>query len=176
MPTMFAHAVERCLILLSNNTKAFSAAGVILLIDQLTKFFARHSLLDGIPEEIINEYLRFTLRYNFGAAFSLKWGGPIILTVFTALACFFLVKYMLKVQNGKLTFWLGIILGGALGNLIDRILMGKVTDFIDVGVTGWRWPTFNIADIAICIGGIVVFFLFKNDKQLEVPTKEQENE
>lgn len=164
------------MILLNNKTKAFSAAGVILLIDQLSKFFVRHSLLDGIPKDIISEYIRFTLRYNVGAAFSLKWGGPIVLTIFTAIACIFLVKYMLKVKDEKLIFWLGIIFGGALGNLVDRILMGKVTDFIDVGVTGWRWPTFNIADIAICIGGIVVFFLFKNDKQLEVPTKEQENE
>lgn len=176
MLIMFAPDAERCWILLSNNTKAFSATGIVLLIDQLTKFFARHSLLDGIPEEIISEYFRFTLRYNFGAAFSLKWGGPLVLTIFTAIACVFLVKYMLSVKNGKLTLWLGVILGGALGNLVDRIFMGKVTDFIDVGVIGWRWPTFNIADIAICIGGIVVFFLFKNEKQLEVPTKEQENE
>lgn len=164
--------------LLSSNykIKAFSAAGIVLLVDQLSKFFARQALLDGIPKEVISEYVRFTLRYNFGAAFSLKWGGPIVLTIFTAIACIFLVRYMLKVKDGRQTFWLGIILGGALGNLVDRILMGKVTDFFDVGVTGWRWPTFNIADIAICIGGIVVFFLVKNDKQLEVPTKEQENE
>ncbi len=155
---------------------AFSAAAMVLLLDQVTKFVSRNYLLDGIPKDVLGNFFRITLRYNYGAAFSISWGGPIFLSVFTALACFFLVKYMLTVTDKKLMFWLGIILGGAVGNLVDRIAMGKVTDFIDIGLTGWRWPTFNVADIAICIGGIAVFFLFKGTKRLEVPTKEMENE
>lgn len=153
---------------------AFTAAAVVFLLDQATKFAARHVLMDGIPTDILGNFFRITLRYNYGAAFSLGWGGPVFLSLFTALACAFLVRYMMKISDSKQVLWLGTILGGAAGNLVDRIAMGKVTDFIDIGLTGWRWPTFNIADIAICIGGIVVFFLFKGAKRLEVPTKEIE--
>ncbi len=153
---------------------AFVVAAVVLLLDQITKFAARHELLVEIPVEVIGDFFRITLRYNFGAAFSLGWGGPLFLSVFTALACIFLVRYMFKITDRKQVLWLGVILGGAVGNLADRIAMGKVTDFIDIGLTVKRWPTFNVADIAICIGGIAVFFLFKGAKRLEVPTKEIE--
>ena len=171
---MSAPGAERFLNQLKTKSAAFSVATAVLLIDQATKFAARHELMDGIPQEVFGNFLRITLRYNFGAAFSLGWGGPVFLSVFTALACFFLIKYMMKIDDRKQVIWLGVILGGAVGNLADRIAMGKVTDFIDIGLTGWRWPTFNVADIAICIGGIAVFFLFKGAKRLEVPTKETE--
>ncbi|MCK5132321.1 MAG: signal peptidase II [Candidatus Sabulitectum sp.] len=153
---------------------AFTASAVVLLLDQITKFAARYELMEGTPQEVLGNFFRITLRYNLGAAFSLGWGGPVFLSVFTALACVFLVRYMMKIDDRKQVLWLGVILGGAAGNLFDRIAMGKVTDFIDIGLTGWRWPTFNVADIAICIGGIAVFFLFKGAKRLEVPTKETE--
>ncbi len=130
--------------------------------------------MDGIPREFIGSVARFTLRYNYGAAFSISWGGPILLSALVALACFFLVRYMLRTEGGARTVWLGVILGGAVGNLVDRILMGKVTDFIDLGVSGWRWPTFNVADIAICVGGIAVFFLVRRTGRLEVSSEEEE--
>ncbi len=174
MRMMFVPDVEGSSNHLKTKQAAFSAAAAVLLLDQVTKLVVRHSLLDGIPKEILGNFARFTLRYNVGAAFSIGWGGPLFLIVFTALACFFLIRYMMKVEDRKQVLWLGVILGGAIGNLVDRILMGKVTDFIDIGLTGWRWPTFNVADIAICIGGIAVFFLFKGAKRLEVPTKETE--
>ena len=157
-----------------SKTVAFIAAAVVLLLDQATKFGARLELMEGIPREVLGNFFRITLRYNEGAAFSLGWGGPLFLSVFTALACIFLVRYMMKNTDAKQVLWLGVILGGALGNLMDRIAMGKVTDFIDIGLAVKRWPTFNVADIAICIGGIAVFFLFKGAKRLEVPMKELE--
>ena len=152
----------------------FVWAALVILADQLSKFVARGALMNGISREFLGETVRFTLRYNFGAAFSFGWGGPVVLTVFTSLACAFLIRYMLKVESGRHTVWLGVILGGALGNLIDRIFMGKVTDFIDIGLSGCRWPTFNVADIAICIGGIAVFFLFRKPKRLEVSAEDDE--
>ena len=155
-----------------SKTAGFVAAGVVLVLDQATKLVARDALMNGIPRDILGNSVRFTLRYNYGAAFSLGWGGPVFLSVFTAAACYFLIRYMLKITGSAQVLWLGVILGGALGNLLDRILIGKVTDFIDIGLPGWRWPTFNVADIAICIGGIAVFFLFKGTKRLEVPSKE----
>lgn len=174
MQMMYATGAERFWKQLKSKPVAFTTAAAVLILDQATKFAARYELMEGHPQEVLGNFLRIVLRYNYGAAFSLGWGGPVFLSVFTALACVFLVRYMMKVNHRKQLLWLGVILGGAVGNLVDRIAMGKVTDFIDIGITGWRWPTFNVADIAICIGGIAVFFLFKGAKRLEVPTKETE--
>jgi len=80
----------------------------------------------------------------------------------------------MKTEAAGGVLWLGVILGGALGNLIDRIILGKVTDFIDVGINGWRWPTFNVADIAICIGGIAVFLVYRKTRRLEVSSEEKQ--
>jgi signal peptidase II len=173
---MFAQDAERCLRQLRCKDKiaGLAAAALVLALDQVSKLLARGVLMEGIPHGVISSFVRFTLRYNSGAAFSLGWGGPVFLSVFTAIACFFLVRYMLKLTERVQVLWIGVILGGAIGNLTDRLLMGKVTDFIDIGLNGWRWPTFNVADIAICIGGIAVFFLFRGAKRLEVPVKETE--
>lgn len=153
---------------------AFIISALVILADQATKVAARNDLMKGIPREILGDAVRFTLRYNYGAAFSLGWGGPVILTVFTAVACVFLIRFMMKTEISGGILWLGVILGGAVGNLIDRLVMGKVTDFIDVGATGWRWPTFNVADIAICIGGIAVFLVYRRTRRLEVSSEEEQ--
>lgn len=155
-------------------TAGFAASAIVILADQAAKIAARAALMEGIPEEVFGNLVRFTLRYNTGAAFSLGWGGPVFLSVFTIIACVFLIRIMRRAGSTVRTVWLGVILGGALGNLVDRIMMGRVTDFIDVGITGWRWPTFNVADIAICIGGIAVFFLFRKSGRLEVSSEEKE--
>jgi len=152
----------------------FASAAAVLLADQAAKIAVRGVLMEGIPEEVAGSFLRLTLRYNTGAAFSLGWGGPVLLSIFTAVACVYLIRIILRTGSTLRTAFLGVILGGALGNLLDRILMGRVTDFIDVGTTGWRWPTFNVADIAICIGGIAVFFLFRKTGRLEVSSEEKE--
>lgn len=153
---------------------AFLAAAAVTAADQLTKLAARDALLMGIPREVLGNAVRFTLRYNYGAAFSLGWGGPLFLTLFTLIACILLVRYMLRSGSRKMIVKLGLILGGAVGNLIDRIAMGKVTDFIDVGLPGLRWPTFNVADIAICIGGFAVFLLYRKSRRSTVRWEEKE--
>jgi len=153
---------------------AFTVSALVILADQATKIAARADLMKGIPSEILGNVVRLTLRYNYGAAFSLGWGGPLVLTVFTAVACVLLVRYMWQNRVPGALLWLGVILGGAVGNLIDRLVMGKVTDFIDVGAAGWRWPTFNVADIAICIGGIAVFLVYRRTRRLEVSSEEEQ--
>jgi len=176
LPAISARGAERSSSPLKGNARAasfFLSAGV-LAADQITKAAARSALMKGIPHEVAGEFIRLTLRYNYGAAFSLGWGGPVLLTVFTALACVLLIRYIVKSPLPAGVPWLGVILGGALGNLLDRIMMGKVTDFLDVGASGWRWPTFNVADIAIVIGGIAVFLVFRKARRLEVSSEEEE--
>lgn len=173
---MSVQGVERFLSPLIDRSriKAFIACACVILVDQVTKIAARKDLMKGIPREVFGDFVRFTLRFNEGAAFSLGWGGPLILIFLTALACVLLIRYMMKAEAYRCVLWLGVILGGALGNLIDRVLMGSVTDFIDVGTAVWRWPTFNVADIAICIGGIAVFLVYRKTRRLEVSSEETE--
>ncbi len=145
---------------------------VVIFSDQLSKWMAEASLEEGISYEWIN-HIHMTLAYNYGAAFSFlgnqggwqRWFFSII-----ALAvCGFIFYWMRKLKSDEVwtAIGLALILGGAIGNLVDRILYGKVTDFIDMYYTleGYHFATFNIADIAISIGAalLVIISLFTKE-------------
>jgi signal peptidase II len=146
------------------------AAGVLLL-DQITKSIALSGLAHSRPVEVLGSVVRLCLRMNAGAAFSLSWGGPTFLLVFNLAAavvvCVFLLRCTRCTQATALA--LGAILGGALGNVLDRVLYGAVVDFIDVGASGFRWPTFNVADIGITLGGLVLVLFYRRPR---APTDE----
>jgi signal peptidase II len=160
-----------CILMTEQKTRLYGylTALAVLAIDQMTKILARGELELHHPEEIIGSFLRFTLAWNQGAAFSMPWGGPLFLTVITAAAAVMVSIFIWKSGKRSPLFLagLGAILGGALGNLLDRFMYGKVVDFIDIGFTGWRWPTFNVADIAITIGGILLVILYKKETAAE---------
>jgi signal peptidase II len=133
---------------------------ISLVLDQWTKALARADLRPRGPfrAKVIVDGL-FDLRYaeNPGVAFSMLQdipGGRIVLTLL-AVAAFLLVLYYLHktpVENTRLHVALGLVGGGAIGNLMDRVIYGKVTDFIVWKYHGHEWPAFNIADAALCIG------------------------
>lgn len=143
---------------------------VTLAMDQWTKFLARahFGFPDGEPDyfkvkHVIGEWLQFRLIYNTGAAFGMKpqeilpfLNPTVFYLLFSTAAIGFLLFLYRKLPREDLWQKTGItlILSGAFGNLIDRLMLQKVTDFIDVGVPGypWRWPTFNIADSCVCVG------------------------
>lgn len=145
-------------------TYGYLTALAVIGIDQLTKRLALGSLDLHQPVSVLGNFLRFTLAWNQGAAFSMSWGGPMVLTVFTAIAVIMIAVFIWRLRNHTPLFFiaLGGILGGAMGNLLDRIIYGKVIDFIDIGLNSWRWPTFNAADIAITIGGILLVILYRS--------------
>ena len=126
---------------------------VILSLDQFTKFIITKNLTLNQPVEVIKDIFSLTLIYNRGAAFGLlKNQVPLfILTTFFAV-----ILIVLNFRNAKedkvYIFSLSLILGGALGNLIDRVLFGHVIDFLDFHI----WPVFNIADSAITVGAIIL--------------------
>jgi signal peptidase II len=133
---------------------------VSLALDQWTKALARQHLRPRgayHPKVIIEGY--FDLRYaeNPGVAFSMLQdipGGRVLLTLL-AIGAFLLVIYYLRktpVENTRLHVALGLVGGGAIGNLVDRVIYGRVTDFIVWKVGVHEWPAFNIADAALCIG------------------------
>ena len=110
----------------------------------------------------------FNLRHdrNTGAAFGVLAGHRILLILITIAALAFIFAYYLRFRDSRwMQISLGFLLGGAIGNFIDRIRLGEVVDFLQFGIAskGLFWPTFNIADISVCIGaGMLIVYLFRN--------------
>ncbi|GAB4428991.1 MAG: signal peptidase II [Chloroflexi bacterium OHK40] len=132
-----------------------SAAGAVLL-DALTKGWAERSLELYQPVPIVGAFARLTLSYNTGVAFSLFTNsGPLPAILSGGIILGFMIWISHAITRGalstRLTLPLGLILGGGLGNFIDRLPDGRVTDFLDVGLGASRWPTFNLADIFLNI-------------------------
>jgi signal peptidase II len=138
--------------------RAWGLGLLVLGLDQLTKGLAMAGLTEGNPVEILGPAVRLGLRRNAAAAFSISWGGPDFLMVFTIAAAVAVAVAIGRCRScSRLSLLaLGGIMGGSAGNAVDRILHGWVIDFIDVGAGGWRWPTFNVADIAISVGGVAL--------------------
>jgi signal peptidase II len=140
----------------------FLPALLILVLDQLTKAWVLTSLPIGSSVPILGEILQFTHVRNSGTAFGLLRGSGALLTVVSIAAVFFIVGYWFHLLrsgnpvNPVLRGGLALPLGGALGNLVDRLRYGHVIDFIDFRV----WPVFNIADMAIATGAALVAFYF----------------
>lgn len=132
---------------------------IVLLLDQGTKYVVQDAmeLYASIP--IIGDYVRLTYIRNPGAAFGISIGNPTLFILLSFLACGVMGYYFLRLPAGERwgRFALTLILGGAVGNLIDRIWYGEVTDFIEVGIDTYRWPVFNVADMAVTIGVALLF-------------------
>ncbi|MBN1901693.1 signal peptidase II [Candidatus Sumerlaeota bacterium] len=145
-------------------------ASGILIADQITKYSALTFLSPQNPVKLIPSFFWLTLRHNSGAAFSLFSEYPFLLTIFTFLASIVIIVWGVTLpRKDKMTqIALGIIAGGALGNLVDRLFRGGfVVDFIDIHWLGKvHWPTFNLADSAICTGvGLVLLEHFMSMKK-----------
>lgn len=150
------------------NLTALSATFLIIIIDQLSKYFIKTNLHLNEFVSILGKYVGFRFIQNPGMAFGIEIGvGKIFFIIFTAIASLLIFIFLLRLKDDH--FWtrvaLASILGGAVGNLIDRIVYGKVVDFVEVG----PWPIFNFADVAVTIGMIiliiVVFFEKKEDDE-----------
>jgi signal peptidase II len=138
-----------------------SISVVVLLLDQATKLWVDASM--ALYQTIeVNSFFQLTYLRNTGAAFSfLSDAGGWQRWFFVALALIVSIVITIWVSRLPATGrWMAIsltlILGGALGNVIDRIAYGYVIDFIDIFYQGWHWPAFNIADSAICIGVVMM--------------------
>ena len=142
---------------------AFFAA---LILDLATKLWSEQALEPYQPVPLIGDFLRFTLGYNTGVAFGMFSDNGIWPLVITAIAIIFLFIWFTRaLYTNHFPAWtawpIGLLLGGAVGNFLDRIHDGQVTDFIDVGIGALRWPTFNLADSFILIGvGFLVLSTF----------------
>lgn len=150
-----------------------SVVGGIVLADAFTKLLAVDRLVPvHTPHPVIGDWLRWTLVYNPGAAFGFHlgpWSRWIFITLtFVALVVLWSMYRSSEPKARLKVLALASIAGGAIGNLIDRVRSSRgVVDFIDVGVGDWRWPTFNIADIAVSCGAIALaLVLWREDAEL----------
>jgi len=159
----------------SSEIAFFIAALLVVIIDQVSKHFIRTGLTLGqkMPEE---GFFQITYSVNTGGVFGLFADQAFLITIIAAVGIIAILIYSrYPAFNGLLVrISLGLILGGAVGNLIDRIRFGWVTDFIDIG----GWPVFNLGDSAIVIGVILILyhFIFRARKIEAQKTEDKEDE
>ena len=145
-----------------NQARWFAAAAAIVVADQLVKWIVLARFAPGERLELAG-FLNLVLVFNKGAAFSFLagesgWQTP-LLAGFALIAAVVLVVLIIKnPDKALLSSGLTLVLGGAIGNVIDRLRFGHVVDFVDLHAAGWHWPAFNVADSAICIGIALLFF------------------
>ena len=150
----------------------WGAALVVVVVDYVTKRLAERFLFPPHqPHEILGDVVRFTLAYNPGAAFSMSLGAysRYIFGAFAVVALIVLWKLFRESTAGERmkVFGLGLAWGGAAGNLIDRLRSELgVVDFIDIGVGGTRFWTFNVADSAVTVGAVMLgWVLLQEDRE-----------
>ncbi len=154
--------------------RLFLALSVALILDIISKMWAEQTLEPYQPVSVIGDFLQFTLGYNSGVAFGMFANGGIWPLVITGVVIVFLMGWFTRaLYSGNfpaIAAWpIGLLLGGAIGNFIDRLPDGLVTDFIDVGLGTSRWPTFNLADSFILIGvGFLVLLSFTHKEDEDV--------
>jgi signal peptidase II len=158
--------MEVLLKLVRNYLTLFGISGAVVALDQWSKFFIRSRLAFGeawSPFEWLSPYARFVHWNNTGAAFGMFPQGSIVFTIVAIVVALAIIYYYPQVPKTELALRiaLGLQLGGALGNLISRLTVGAVTDFISVG----RFPVFNVADSSISIGVAVLLIGMWNEER-----------
>ncbi|MGQ0545951.1 MAG: signal peptidase II [Betaproteobacteria bacterium] len=138
----------------------FALAAAIVAADQLTKALVLAAFEPG-ERLALTPFLNLVLAFNKGAAFSLLaqapgWQTPVLIAI--ALAAVAILSVLIVRNPGRrlLCTGLALVLGGALGNLIDRLRVGHVVEFVDLLAAGWHWPAFNVADSAITVGAVLL--------------------
>lgn len=145
----------------------FAVAAIIVILDQASKRLIWAAFQDTGGRDLIDGVLRIRLSTNTGAVMGILSGSrPILITV-TIISIIALIYFAYRMRYAPVfkRVCLGLVLGGAFGNLIDRIATGKVIDFIDMGIGNYRWPTYNVADIAVTVGAIILIAGFAFQKE-----------
>jgi signal peptidase II len=145
---------------MSRSAPWFGLAAAVIVADFITKWVVLGAFAPG-ERRVVTGFFNLVLAFNKGAAFSLLadapgWQGPLLIAF--ALIAGVVVTVLLLKPGGRRAYYAGLalILGGALGNLIDRVRFGHVVDFLDFHAFGWHWPAFNVADSAICVGAALL--------------------
>jgi len=157
------------------------AAGAVFMIDQTTKAWAVRRLRFGDVKEVIPNFLNFAYATNTGVAFSMfddhgdtgRWGLSVVALIAATLVLYYFWKT--PRTDDRVLGALCLLLAGIVGNVVDRMRLGFVVDFIDVQFGSWHYPTFNVADIAICTGaGLLILDMFLSKKTEDSSQKTEE--
>jgi signal peptidase II len=137
----------------------FAVLFPVVLLDQLSKYWIVSNFTPGESQVVIRGFFDLTYLHNTGAAFGLLAGQPSVMRqvffvgiALVALAVLLIFHHRMQKQSVWFTLAFGLIGGGAVGNLIDRLHYGSVVDFLDFYIGSHHWPAFNVADSAICVG------------------------
>jgi signal peptidase II len=148
---------------MKNKSAYLLGAAIVLVADQLTKAWATASLKPVVYIEVIPGFFRLNYATNRGVAFSLFADSPFdirwILSAVSLVAALFVFSYFRRApaDNPRLNVSLALLMAGIVGNMIDRVRLGEVVDFIELHWQSlYSWPTFNVADSAICIGAVML--------------------
>lgn len=142
---------------------------LVLVADQWTKAIVRAEMSLGETIPVVGEWARLTFVHNEGAAFGIHVGGGsstiflVLAAIASAVVLYLYVTTPLEVRFQRVA--LTLILGGALGNIVDRVRWGMVVDFIQVGVGGHYWPIFNLADSAVTVGIVMLAWTYLFDEE-----------
>lgn len=148
----------------------FGIAAAVVIVDQVSKLYVDANFgaasfnPDGggsAPTPIIGDFVRIAKTFNHGGIFGLFGNSAVVLALASLAVIVLIVVYQAREggNNLLLTVALGLLLGGAMGNIIDRLRLGYVIDFVDMGIGNWRFYTFNVADSAISIALVLLIVL-----------------
>ena len=137
----------------------FLLAGVVTILDQVSKWWILAHVMQPPRVIEVTSFFNLVLGWNQGISFGMFGGGimpPWGLALLAALIVVGLSVWLWRADRYAVALGIGLIVGGAVGNVIDRLQLGAVADFLDFHVFGYHWPAFNVADIAISIGAVVL--------------------
>lgn len=135
---------------------------LVLILDQVTKYWVLNDILAERGVVVYSSFFSLVRAWNTGVSFSMfnNWGtaGVIALSLVSLSIVVFLLIWLKSEKDRMIQIALGFIIGGACGNVLDRIRLGAVFDFLDFSIGDYHWPAFNVADSFICIGaGLIIF-------------------
>lgn len=140
--------------------KVLWITGVAVALDQLTKWWVLQTMALGESVPVLGAFFRLTYIHNPGAVFGLRLGNPSLhlALAFVALIVVGGLLWRLSSEDRRTAIGLSLVLGGAIGNIIDRVRYGVVIDFLDFGIGSARWWVFNLADACVSAGTILLIF------------------
>lgn len=155
-----------------------TVAAVAAFLDQVSKMLVFGYLAEQDSVVQVTSFFNLVPAWNTGVSFSmfndLGGAGVYILSAFSLIVAGFLVYWLAKEKDRLMQVALGLVIGGAVGNVIDRLRIGAVFDFLDFHLSGYHWPAFNLADSFICIGAALIIcngLVFNCDKSAAVSSK-----
>ncbi len=153
---------------------------LVIAIDQGSKYLVSIKIGYGEIMPVIGDFFQLTYHHNQGAAWGILQNGRWFFVALTIIAIAFMAYFLIKIPNRFLKLSLSFLIGGAVGNLIDRIIRGGVTDFLDFHLGSYHFPTFNAADMGVVFGTILLaiymLFIYKEPEKVKAKVEEPGND